>query len=94
MALPATVIVGFGLLVVFIGVTLAFGADALADHDCDFIVVGDADAHRAVIVVDAQAGDGGRNVLFEVVIEVVGLAEDVIRGRRRRCPCCRGFRPS
>ena len=77
--LPARVICGLRLLIVLIGVALVFRAHAFADYDCDFVVVGDADAHRAVLVIDAQAGDGGRYVLFEVIIEVVGLAEDVIK---------------
>ena len=68
-----------GFRVVLVGVTLALGADALADSDGNFVVVGEADADRAVIVVDAQAGNGWRQILFEVVVEVEGLAEDVIQ---------------
>src|SRR6266849_3047303 len=69
---------GLGLCVVFVGIVLAFGANVLADRDGNFLVVGEADPDGAVIVIDAQAGDCGREVLFEMVIKVVSLAEDVM----------------
>ncbi len=71
-------IVGLVFCVVFVGVALVFRAHALADGDGDFVIVGGADADRAVIVIDAQAGSGGRDVLFEVVVEVEGFAKDVV----------------
>src|SRR5579862_714613 len=68
----------FGLLVVFIGVILAFGAHALANYHGDLLVISDADVHRAVIVIDAKAGNRGRYGLFEMVVEIVGLAKNVV----------------
>ena len=85
---------GLGLLIVFVGVVLAFRADAFADDDGDFVVVGDADSHRAVIVIDAQAGSGGGYILFQMIVEVIASGRKCYPDRYRRCSCCLRFRPS
>src|SRR5258708_37862875 len=69
---------GLCLCVVFVGIVLAFGAHVLADRDRNFLVVGEADPDRAMIVIDTQAGACGRKVLVEGVGEVISLAENII----------------
>src|SRR5258706_2190194 len=68
-----------GLRVVLVGITLTFRADALADRDDDLFFVREADPDGAVFVIDTEAGRGGRQILFKVVVEVVSLTEDVIK---------------
>src|SRR6202041_3295967 len=66
----------FGLGIVFFGVVLAFGADALAHRNGDLVFIGGRNPDGAVIVVNAQAGDRGRQALLEMIVIVVGFAEN------------------
>ena len=68
---------GLGLGIELVGSGLVIGADALAHRDSDLIVVGGVDADRAMIIHDLKAGPGGE-VLLEMVVEVEGIAEDVV----------------
>ena len=74
---------GLGLGVVLVGVVLVVGANALADNHGDLVVIGGMNTDRAVSVDDLQAG-ARREILLEMVVEVV-----VLRRRYRRSRCRR-----
>src|SRR5205807_9670118 len=67
---------GLGLIVVLVSVVLILGAHTLAHDHGDLVVVGGVDADRTMRVDDLEVGSSGK-VLLEMIVKVVGLAEDV-----------------
>src|SRR5258708_13807568 len=68
---------GLGLLVVLVSVVLIVSANALTNDYGDLVVVRGVHAHRTVIVDYFKTG-AGREVLLQMVVEIEGLAENVI----------------
>ena len=65
-----------GLAVVLVGILLIFSTHTLANNYGDPVVLGGMHAHGAVIVDDLQARASGE-VLFDVIVKVVGFAKDI-----------------
>src|ERR1700694_369142 len=67
---------GLGFMVILVGVVLIVGANALADHYRNLVIVGSVNADRPVRVNDLDAG-ARREVLLEMIVEVVAMTENV-----------------